>query len=598
MWRRGRWIISSHNVYVLDYSKTRVYPARFFYTPCVDVKTSMDFAPGAVMLEEKVSKEGSGDILSVGVGISDFYEIYLGSTIIGRKNTFSLPYQVPIVFPMLGAFDIPVGYYPHQIHKDAGFIFVKITTDSLHNSMIFDFINKNDLKDFDPKTILKCFLLNYVLVFSFGYNTEIAEKISKEIMMVGRLQSSRDYIPQRKTIAFAREVTFPLIKGIVKDLQIKFRSLRLFRIEKLLKLICKESFSNYSSNLINMIKEFIVGQLRDFKAQKTSSSLEKARIKYVFSNYGEKLLHFSNETFKVLFYLALIELGLHGILHLIAKILIGHGAVSSSKMLGEVIYLGVPYRFIPENIRRLSTFETEFEGIIDGFIYRKIKNQEPLTAIGILFIRDSNSGKPFLESMSRLKLRDLLTRARELIGEKDQDTCYSKWLIIRNLRKKVLEEIKMALRTTGEQLSNCNNTSKHELLDKIIENVENVLGIGSINDVKKIRETLYMHALFARRYIYKDLTRKLAENILASKDQSRRNTNKDIKDCIREIRRELLHVYERIILEEAIPFCYDGCYNCVLWEDCVHPSPLVKPWIVSKEATRILLSLVESESMK
>ena len=83
---------------------------------------------------------------------------------------------------------------------------------------------------------------------------------------------------------------------------------------------------------------------------------------------------------------------------------------------------------------------------------------------------------------------------------------------------------------------------------------------------------------------------KLVEEIAAELMMNTANlSSASTKDCVKAIR-DMLRTFSKLIQEATIPSCFDGCFNCVLWENCSHPSPLVRPWLVSKEATKIILN--------
>ena len=44
-----------------------------------------------------------------------------------------------------------------------------------------------------------------------------------------------------------------------------------------------------------------------------------------------------------------------------------------------------------------------------------------------------------------------------------------------------------------------------------------------------------------------------------------------------------------------MPFCFDGCYNCVLLDKGCGSSPLMKEWSSSKSMTRLILRELEKQ---
>jgi hypothetical protein len=54
-----------------------------------------------------------------------------------------------------------------------------------------------------------------------------------------------------------------------------------------------------------------------------------------------------------------------------------------------------------------------------------------------------------------------------------------------------------------------------------------------------------------------------------------------------------LRPHREAIYMASTPFCFDGCYNCVLVEKSCLGNPLMREWVVSKSMARLILGELE-----
>jgi hypothetical protein len=68
---------------------------------------------------------------------------------------------------------------------------------------------------------------------------------------------------------------------------------------------------------------------------------------------------------------------------------------------------------------------------------------------------------------------------------------------------------------------------------------------------------------------------------------------KNKHDVDASILRQGLRPHREAIYMASTPFCFDGCYNCVLVEKSCLGNPLMREWVVSKSAARLILGELE-----
>ena len=250
--------------------------------------------------------------------------------------------------------------------------------------------------------------------------------------------------------------------------------------------------------------------------------------------------------------LVLIEMGLHAVLHLLLKYFYKFHNLRESE-LREVFVLGIGKDLVNE----AGIAKYYMNSIINGFIYRVVTSGDKIK--GYVIIVDA---RPFsYANMASLaegfNLNDFIRFSWELLGDKkENDKCYSIW---REESSKIENYLK--LYTHSEKLLT-------EVRDRILK-----YGLGGYGN------EITISMLDARpiiRGIIKDI---------ANKHQSNKS----------EVEQRLKSHLQAIYIT-SIPFCFDGCFNCVLLEKRCNSNPLTIDWLISKSVARLILIELEKKS--
>jgi len=258
----------------------------------------------------------------------------------------------------------------------------------------------------------------------------------------------------------------------------------------------------------------------------------------------------------------LLEIGLHAISHLLVKYLSRYLRVPEYT-LREIVILGIGGEYI-KNRAWLAGYY--FNNIVNGFLYRLVIGGSNVK--GYIIVADT---KPFsygrmCDALKDFNISEFVEFSLNVLGRNSsEDRCYRTWLSER------------------QRLENYLNVSviKGELSE--LENELEELGIGSSSPVGGLLKPpqgiwyLSVPTLDARP-IYHELIRKIAEK-----------HEKDRKIVERELRPYLnaLYITKR-------PWCFDGCYNCVLIEKSCMSHPLIRDWSVSKSVARLIISTLKT----
>jgi|GEM_PF-1353424 hypothetical protein len=250
--------------------------------------------------------------------------------------------------------------------------------------------------------------------------------------------------------------------------------------------------------------------------------------------------------------LVLIEMGLHAVLHLLLKYLHKFHNLRGSK-LREVFVLSIG----KDRVNKARIAKYYMNNLINGFIYRVVTSGDKIK--GYMIVAD---GRPFsyanMASLAeRFNLNDFIRFSWELLGDrKENDKCYNIW---REESSKIDNYLK--LYTHSEKLLT-------EVRDQIME-----YGLGGYGNKITI-------PLLDARLIIRDIIVEVANK--------HRLDESEVKQRLRP--------HLQAIYIASIPFCFDGCFNCVLLEKSCNSNPLTIDWLISKSAARLILIELEKES--
>ncbi len=244
--------------------------------------------------------------------------------------------------------------------------------------------------------------------------------------------------------------------------------------------------------------------------------------------------------------LLLLEYGLHALSHLLLKYL--HTALNVPKgRLRELVALSLG----EEYKHAIDPPDYYMNVAINGFRYRLLSSIDPNSIKGVIMI---TSDKPFTYKLweSFMKsfipnpeayLRDFIEYAFELLGkDPGSDRCLNLWSV---------EADKMRVRL--------------KLYDAIVN-----------NEISNAMEDL-------ENLILVEGDRRMALPLL----EVRSLAGKHWKEKGRQL--GTLKPYLDAIYVASVPFCFDGCYNCVLVEKECPGNPLSNEWTVSKSIARLIL---------
>ena len=276
-----------------------------------------------------------------------------------------------------------------------------------------------------------------------------------------------------------------------------------------------------------------------------------------------------------------IELGVHGLSHLLTKY-ISYKLKVSTKHLGEIIILhAAPVH--PE-ISRIM----EYLGVVDGFLYRVSSDRWKADVI-IYLRRDYSlpSLKATLGCDDDNKCNNALAEFTDFVNNilgkaPDDDRCYQRWVEKRLPARASLQVLSKALDNT----SVCDGISLGALMRGTMEKLSKLHGLSDTSRLGpgELYRKVFLPLSTSRRYIYKTLL----PDLVKSRGNETRDSGKD-KECAKEARRNLKHYVEQIY-QASVPDCFDGCYNCILMDECGVPNPIIREWVVSKQVAKYILN--------
>jgi ribosomal protein S25 len=249
--------------------------------------------------------------------------------------------------------------------------------------------------------------------------------------------------------------------------------------------------------------------------------------------------------------LVLIEMGLHAVLHLLLKYFYKFHMRESE--LREVFVLSIG----KDRVNEAGIAKYYMNSLINGFIYRVVTGGNEIKGYAIIVDARPFSYANMASLAERFNLNDFIRFSWELLGDKkENDKCYNIW---REESSKIENYLK--LYTHSEKLLT-------EVRDRIME-----YGLGGYGNKVTI-------SMLDARPIIRGIIKEIA---------NRHQSNKS------EVEQRLKPHLQAIYIT-SIPFCFDGCFNCVLLEKRCNSNPLTVDWLISKSVARLILIELERKS--
>jgi hypothetical protein len=252
--------------------------------------------------------------------------------------------------------------------------------------------------------------------------------------------------------------------------------------------------------------------------------------------------------------LILLELGLHGISHLLLKYVFGLTKLHR-KRLRELVVLCVG----KNNISRGAVSQHYWDVIVNGFIYKLTSTTDVNT--GIIMISDCrpygyNMWKSIFESFGGHDfMDDFIDFSLKQLGEdKDDDKCLRLW-------QNEAERLEARMRLYDSSV-----TLEAERL------LNDLFGLGDPS-----HGDLALPLLDVRPLLQRDVIPLIAKEIGKS-------------EC--EVK-QILKPHMEALYAMSVPFCFDGCYNCVVLDKGCNSNLLSKEWSVSKSMARLILQALK-----
>lgn len=392
-------------------------------------------------------------------------------------------------------------------------------------------------------------------------------------------------------LGFSLRIPSTLISSVSKDIalpnnndenptsvQLRFLQLRLPELD----ILDQEIFTVLASlnhlPFASILKGYCTMILKYFHKQITKAS-SSSSIRIIISDYVKALAY------------ALIEMGIHGLSHCLMRYLASAAKVDE-KTIRE--FVGIFYRYpIISTLSTSSNVDDKFKGIIDGYIYRFLASPTlgysgvvAAIAGGILPIPFSYS------SLGRtLKLPDI-QKISEYCSISSPDSCYSSWMNSRTIAKSFITGTSASLSRQNIQCSLNGwtiRTRLTDILDEIIRITEQRFGLVNLSSPNDLFKRLYLPRDRYRRLLTKTLLREAMASLISKQIGGSQNVPpKTLRECEKEAK-DAIKPYAPMLYEALVPYCFDGCFNCILSKNCGTRNPFTREWIVSKSMLKILI---------
>lgn len=270
--------------------------------------------------------------------------------------------------------------------------------------------------------------------------------------------------------------------------------------------------------------------------------------------------------------LLLLEYGLHGVSHLLIRYLSEELKIPKSRLF-ETTAIIIP-KSDSESQRKFSDLYEAVEStpyfvnvVIDGYHYRLrgASGQHPKGII-LVFDTQSYSSSYWFEVLKNFNFKNF---ASEMLKYFDDKNCDRYWQSRR-------EKIKPALLVADNYLSKKLGDPTQSILTKFTEYLRSLFGLDGLDDMLSLPLSEFRRLMLHKEGLIRDFL-----------EESVRPT--DIDKTERDFKKEVRY-YLQAIYEYVVPFCFDGCYNCVqIDKGCSLKNPLLKEWVVSRNIANLIL---------
>jgi len=281
--------------------------------------------------------------------------------------------------------------------------------------------------------------------------------------------------------------------------------------------------------------------------QMISSVLDKKH-----GNQGEVRLIINCKVLASRIALILIEMGLHAVLHLLLKYFRKFHSLREGS-LREVIILSIGEGLVNE----AGVARYYLNNLINGFLYRVVTSGDKIKGYMVILDARPFSYANMASLLKRLDLNDFIRFSWELLGnKKEDDRCFNIW---REESSKI--DYYLKLYTHNEKLLT-------EIKDQIME-----YGLGGYGNKITI-------PMLDARPIIVDVIKEVANKYQSNESEIKQRLNPHFQ----------------AIYATSMPFCFDGCFNCVLLEKNCNSNPLTIDWSISKSIARLILTKLEKKN--
>jgi len=442
--------------------------------------------------------------------------------------------------------------YDKPLIKYLGVAFCHEVVTSDRQKRSADLINKIDIY---PEAILKALTNNIILT---GLERLFANaNVSRSV-----LSAIRDYLRLPHRIVRV-DIPIPIQDTILKslgvipvrnqtDMYVAYEVVRnrvnylrnlLLHYGKLVKLASTNHDAKDNYDAIDMLIAAYIYSLD----QIISEVLGKAQGKL-----GEVKLLINCDVLASRIALILIEMGLHTVLHLLLKYFRKFHNLRESR-LREVLVLSIG----GDLVNKAGIARYYLNNLINGFIYRVVTSDDKIKGYMVVVNVKPFSYASMASLVERFDLNDFIRFSWELLGDKkESDKCYNIW---REESGKIDNYLKLY-------------THSENILAEVKNQITEYCLGGNGN-----RITI---PLLDARPIIMDIIEEVAEKHQLNESEVKQR----------------LRPHLQAIYIKSIPFCFDGCFNCVLLEKSCNSNPLTVDWLISKSVARLILIELEKKS--
>jgi hypothetical protein len=421
-----------------------------------------------------------------------------------------------------------------------------------------DLINKIDIY---PEAILKALTNNIIL-------TRLERLFTNADVSRSVLSAIRDYVRLPHRIVRV-DIPIPIQDTILKSLGvIPVRDQR----DMYVAYEVVRNRVNYLRNLLLHYGELVKLASTKHDAKDNYDAIDMLIAAYIYSldqiisevlgraqgELGEVKLLINCDVLASRIALILIETGLHTVLHSLLKYFRKFHNLRESR-LREVLVLSIGDVMVNKAglANKAGVASYYLNNLINGFIYRVVTSDDKIKGYMVVVDVKPFSYANMASLVERFDLNDFIRFSWELLGDKkESDKCCNIW------------------REESGKIDNYLKLYTHS--DNILAEVKNQIteyGLGGNGNKITI-------PLLDARPIIMDIIEEVAE-----KNQLNES---EVKQRLRP--------HLQAIYIKSIPFCFDGCFNCVLLEKSCNSNPLTVDWVISKSAARLILIEFEKKS--